>query len=622
MGKSDLEESVWNLFPMTEATDLRRGQMCNLVIDFSPMRTQLIAHDVLSLLISLLASAQQRHCDVGDVLGESSGGSREMMSERGGCDVDAGGGETGLWNELKLNAIWGLRNLSYKADAELTKCFVRELGAARMLDMLDPACVEAGGGSDGADMLEHALVILRNLCHWASDGARMVMLSMDRVESGQGFRKLLQSLAACVADAVPAQIAVEAIGAMSNMAANCPEARLEIGMDESLLGQLHRGLTNGLCGARVMSEIGWLLANVSPPVKSSAAGPAGEPGRSKSNAEHESKEGSDSGAGAGSGSTHGEGSVVATAGSRSQGSSVKSKQGGVEDSAMAVDDKQDGGSAVGIKEKILTSGHGGMDADSEILARMNRVSMGSGIRKLLGLRHLDSDLRRKLRQLLRALAGHSGDEQDDDEGADDTEEEGVGEEEEEEEEEEGDWVIMTSHLQALEDNQGMEVDAEEVEEADHDVPMSGDWQEVVRGGGRVESEGAPAGVDGEEAPDYPRRTQSQVMRLGIPARTVSSANALGEQAVGLNGGEDAGSADERDGMAQILRELERPRRIRLNLPAIAARRVASESVLVVEGRGGRRSSPALVVTSVGSGASESREGGAEDLVNMESTLRE
>jgi hypothetical protein len=330
------------------------------------------------------------------------------------------------------------------------------------------------------------------------------MLNMDRVEMGQGFRKLLRSLAACVADAVPAKIAVAAIGAMSNMAANCPEVRLEIGMNELLLGHLHRGLTSGLRGPRVMSEIGWLLANVSPSGKPRSVGSATEFGSNKPNAEHEHKQESDHGARDGTVSVDGEARLVRTAQARVHGSlGVRSTLDGVADSEMAVEDTHVGGAEVGGRMQNLASEHE-VDMDSEILARMNRLSMSCGIRKLLGLRHLDSDLRRRLRQVLCALAGGTSadEEHDDNQGVDETEEEGVGEEEEEEEEEEeGAWVIMTSHLQALEDNQGMEVDAEDAEEAEHDDTMSGEWQEVMRGGDRVESEGAQASVDeGEDAP--------------------------------------------------------------------------------------------------------------------------
>jgi hypothetical protein len=539
-------------------------QMCNLLIDFSPVRTQLVAHGVLALLISQLASAQPPHCDIGDVLREVGGGSREIGSEGGWADWDTGGG-AGIWNELRLNSIWGLRNLSYKADAELMRCFVQKLGGTRLLEMLDPSCVAAGGWDERTDMLqhertdmlEHALVILRNLCHWAPDGARTIMLNMDRVEMGQGFRKLLRSLAACVADAVPAKIAVAAIGAMSNMAANCPEVRLEIGMNELLLGHLHRGLTSGLRGPRVMSEIGWLLANVLPSVKPRSV--ATELGSNKPNAEHEHKEESDHWARDRTVSANGEACLVGTAQARLHGSlGLRSTLGGAADSEMAVVDKHVGEAEVGGRMQNLASEHGEVDMDSEILARMNRLSMSCGIRKLLGLRHLDSDLRRRLRQVLCALAGETSadEEQDENEGVDETEEEGVGEEEEQKEG--GAWVIMTSDLQALEDNQDMEVDAEEVEEAEHDDTMSGEWQQVMRRGDRVESEGAQASVDeGEDAPNSQWqgfRVRAQFMTPGI--RTMSGGNASGERAVGQDGEED-GNTDERNDMAEVFRGLER-----------------------------------------------------------------
>jgi hypothetical protein len=184
--------------------------------------------------------------------------------------------------------------------------------------------------------------------------------------------------------------------------------------------------------------------------------------------------------------------------------------------------------------------------------------MSCGIRKLLGLRHLDSDLRRRLRQVLCALAGETSadEEQDENEGVDETEEEGVGEEEEQKEG--GAWVIMTSDLQALEDNQDMEVDAEEVEEAEHDDTMSGEWQQVMRRGDRVESEGAQASVDeGEDAPNSQWqgfRVRAQFMTPGI--RTMSGGNASGDRAVGQDGEED-GNTDERNDMAEVFRGLER-----------------------------------------------------------------
>ncbi len=52
------------------------------------------------------ASAQPPHCDVGDVLGEVSGGYRGIGSEGGGTHGDAGG-VAGIWNELRLNSVWG-----------------------------------------------------------------------------------------------------------------------------------------------------------------------------------------------------------------------------------------------------------------------------------------------------------------------------------------------------------------------------------------------------------------------------------------------------------------------------------------------------------------------------------
>jgi len=255
--------------------------VCNLCIDFSPVRSQLVANGVLPILIALLSPTKDVVSDcaggllgivdrngagTGDFAGAASDGPGDELGEGEEGSVD--GEKDQCWYEVRLNAIWGLRNLSYKSDTDFKERLLQQLGGMRLLGMLDPmrmAAAPGGWGGQEADMLAHTLGMARNLCHGTPCGARAVLLAVGGVGGGRGMPQLLEAMAGCLSDDAPSHIAVEAIGTLSNMAANCPEMRLAVGMHTVVLGRLCTALTSGQRGPRVLSEIGWCLVNLSPP---------------------------------------------------------------------------------------------------------------------------------------------------------------------------------------------------------------------------------------------------------------------------------------------------------------------------------------------------------------------
>jgi len=124
------------------------------------------------------------------------------------------------------------------------------------------------------------------------------------------------------------------------------------------------------------------------------------------------------------------------------------------------------------------------DVEAELLDSLKSVGMADGIRTLISLRNLDSDLRRRLKQVLRRLVVEVSENEEPDDLDDEAEEEegGVGDDEEEGDGDE--WVIMTHDLQALEDQTAMEVegdddDDDDEEEGDGHVEDSNEWQRVA-----------------------------------------------------------------------------------------------------------------------------------------------
>jgi hypothetical protein len=71
-------------------------------------------------------------------------------------------------------------------------------------------------------VFEHTLGMVRNLCHGTPCGARAVVEAVEEaVGEEQGVVVLLRVLGGCMTDVVPNGCLLEALGVLSNMAANC-----------------------------------------------------------------------------------------------------------------------------------------------------------------------------------------------------------------------------------------------------------------------------------------------------------------------------------------------------------------------------------------------------------------
>jgi len=429
--------------------------LCNLVINFSPVRRQLVTHGVIDALVPFLAQDYLPSSRAGDIL--------EGADEKSGGDGPRLGGQS--WQDLArseagLNAVWALRNLSYEADSSLARSLLQCLKGERLLQMIDPARIATAAGGwvgEQAALAEHALGLTRNLCHGigTEGGAHAVLAAV-----GAGsVSKLVEALAGCMADDVPPSIVAEAVGAVSNMAANCPALRLEIGMHGAMMRQMRKMLTAGVRGARVSSEIGWCLVNLSFPAgnkvepasvveaKNRAQGGQAERRLSSTDASH---------AGGGGDAA----SCDDAAAARCQGPTGRPA---VEAETL----QQQGAHEVHKNTQSWNSATGASDAANfDIFAHMKSLGMAEAVCKLLEEEALDSDLGRRLERVLRVLSGErsAAAAWEEDERADaeeeagacyspDTGEEGV-------EDLRGDWVIMTTQMAQADDETAMEFDEE------------------------------------------------------------------------------------------------------------------------------------------------------------------
>ena len=383
--------------------------LCNLMIDFSPLRARLVKCGLLTLLVTQLdpQPTPERTLVARDVLIQDGAGRKAP----GGKEKAAGGVATSGENILQVNAIWGLRNLSYNADPHLKTCILKELGGARLLDVLTVRADEPE-----TEVLEHALAVARNLSQDAF-GARALLETVRREADGMG--RLIRALARCMMEGMPSDTAAQAAGALGNVALHCPEVRLAVATDMPVLSTLLTGLNKGGRYPLVSREIGWLIVNLVPQIK------------------------------------------------------VRSTTGGTTAAADALTRLGDGkvpshGAETKLCEPILNDSEHGDDGGGSLSALMRvRVSVVDGVLTLLRGTRLDSDLRRRLCEVVRALSPESLQDLDDD--VSDVEEEdeealdGEGQGGEDDspssppEEDDDDWVTMTPHLQALQDQEAVQV---------------------------------------------------------------------------------------------------------------------------------------------------------------------
>ena len=508
--------------------------LCNLVIVFSPVRARLLACGVLPVLVKFLSCPQDLHLGARDVV-------RVTAEETVGAGKSAG--ETGdkVMDEVRLNSFWALRNLTYKADAKLKQSIVQELRDVQLLEMLDSIYASASAkgfvGLEG-EILENTVGMVRNLSQGDVCGVSAVLEAVGGEGAGDGLARLLRILAQCTRDSVPNFIAMEAVGVLGNMAASCKELRLAIGKNSEVLVQLHGILMSKVRGVRIKSETCWCLVNILPSRKRVEATLSGVGG---------ARAGGASWSHVGAGLVEGErgtrpraGGASAARGRRIEGGEEdaemdwnddhqipedKSERGirglvgrgssdlgeGPSARAQSVENCPREGSVGGIgrgKSSSVVQGHGGnehekavgseacwegkggdseQNSEAEILSILRRVCMWDGVRKLLSEHHLDADLCRKLRQMGRVLLSEQDDEHEEDES------ESVEEEDIDGQDDGNDWVIMTPHMHALQDQEGLDVDEEEEESEEFPGPVSrqgGEWRTA---------RSRPGAEDGQEA---------------------------------------------------------------------------------------------------------------------------
>ena len=442
------------------------ASLCNLVMTFSPMRSQLISHGLPETLLPFVFEFSPSDLGSGDAA-EGAHGEVGQGATKGLREQDV------VRSEMKLNAIWALRNLSYEADSSLTRRLLYLLEVDRLLQLIDPARIASttgGWNGEEAELAGHALGLTRNLCHGTQGGAHIVL---ERV-GGSSVPMLLAALAGCMADKVPRAFVSDAVGVISNMAANCSTLRLAIGMDARMMRQIHGTLMSGERGAGVLSEIGWCLVNLSFPARQRV--------ESESAWEHvnlfaASRTGRQLPCFPRSNHTHGDNAtsmpqIHETTARCDQDDPAKRQElsGPIDSEAQA---QQHGDAQLGQRKQVSSSGDTDDATDnSRVFAHMKALGMIEAVGKILEQRkRLDSSLCRKLEQLQQVLKGErSAGEVVEDESAEEDEEEVhedllVAEEDEggegEEEFAPGDWVMMVPHLQANAEEAAMQVDESE-----------------------------------------------------------------------------------------------------------------------------------------------------------------
>jgi len=270
-----------------------------------------------------------------------------------------------------------------------------------------------------AEMFEHTLGIVRNLCHGSPGGAKALLEAVEQGEGvGKGGKRMLEVLGSCMGDAVPTNIAEAAIATVSNMAVNCPELRLAVGMDGRLVALLKGALTSGGRGGKVMTQIGWCLVNLigtricSASTRSTTAIPNSKviplwpgvqvlpqvlPQVLRTGQVRRSREGHESTTNDLTTTTHDD-TEIYVPGREMGGDHIHQREArdeharqnaawaeGKEGAGAAEGDKGQGDNIQNIEEHIAGA----------ILAHFNAVDISEGVRKLVGVPHLDSDLRRR-----------------------------------------------------------------------------------------------------------------------------------------------------------------------------------------------------------------------------------
>jgi hypothetical protein len=91
------------------------GSLCNLILDFSPMKKTVIEDGGLANFVQFTHSENAA---------------------------------------LKLNAIWSLKNLLYSADSDTKRTVMRQLSYDYLIELLNDPCI---------DIQEQALDLVRNL---------------------------------------------------------------------------------------------------------------------------------------------------------------------------------------------------------------------------------------------------------------------------------------------------------------------------------------------------------------------------------------------------------------------------------------------------------------------------
>jgi len=179
--------------------------VCNLVLDFSPMKKVIIDNDGVSAIVALTNSMDEA---------------------------------------LRLNALWALKNLLYDADLDLKAAVMRRLTFDSLYRLIQD-------GDMGTK--EQAVNIVRNLSHGRPAHVELVM-------AGMGRERLFASLASCLQPGMSEGVMLQAIYTAVNLATGAPAQKESV----MYLPLLHRALVcigEASCPLRVGAL--WLFVNLS-----------------------------------------------------------------------------------------------------------------------------------------------------------------------------------------------------------------------------------------------------------------------------------------------------------------------------------------------------------------------
>jgi len=181
--------------------------VCNIVLEFSPMRVDVLACGGVPVLVRLLGSAQQ---------------------------------------PLRVNALWALKNLSYLADRSIKEAVLRELGDSRLCALCDSA-------REDPCIVEQALGLVRNMLAGGEDHVQMVLDAFG----GDVIASLEASLSSKSAGG---EVHRQALYCVCNIAAGSAAHKALVLASEPAIDSLQVHVLRGIGPTRLAGL--WCLANL------------------------------------------------------------------------------------------------------------------------------------------------------------------------------------------------------------------------------------------------------------------------------------------------------------------------------------------------------------------------